>query len=156
MKPPQPRPDVFDYDEPHSIAPDGPTAEEATRRVMDMLHKMVFCPVRGGSRVRGHLPTARGIAARWCVIRQLLGLDSDRSLRECASDLGVSTAYLSRVGIVFARALKLSPPWQREPEARATYAKRQRGVAAGTHQASAEHERRLVRERRRRDVGGEL
>lgn len=117
----------------------GPSAAEAVARVMETIHTLVFSA--GSGRV---LP-AKTIAARWCVLRQLLGLDADRSLRQCAKDIGVTPALLSKLGIRFATALKMKAPWQRSVATRRVYAERQRAVHAGTHVVSAEVEQRRLK-----------
>lgn len=154
MKAPNPhRSTPFDFGaidhsdgEPHDNV--GPSVEEATHRVMELLNKLIFGPTGGGP---ARAPSARSIAARWTVIRVLLGLDADKSLRQCARELGVTAASLSKLGIRFAAALNVSPPWQRSIDVRAAYSKRQREVAAGVHVITPEHERRLVREKRQQD-----
>lgn len=115
---------------------------DAIRRLVGLLEGLVFTKERDGE-----LPSARMITARWLVIAALLGREK-RSLAQIAGELGCSRAWLSKLGVKFATVLGMQAPWQR-PSQREAYAKRAKGVHAGTWEPSGKWERRKLRDAKR-------
>lgn len=120
----------------------------------EMLHKVsVFIKERIIARVHGRLPDAKTIAVRLLVLHVLTDNAETTSFRSYARELGVTPAFLSKIGKEFSQELGLRTSWQRAGSS-PIYAARARGVHNGTWQASDKWKQRKLREAKGRKPPG--
>ena len=132
----------FDYSALDPEEPATPSAvrreerQELARQIMTQLLPLII------AKINGKLPPGRTIAARTVSLMLYFGAE-ERTLEECAKEIGGTAAWLSKLCIMWAGVFKEPAHWQR-PYARSSYAERQRGVAAGTWIATDATQRRKL------------
>ncbi len=136
---------AFDYPDDGGADEPRPREDAPAHDLAGALRAIVCDRLIHRSKHDGHLCISTTVA-RLLVLGEILQ-PSGRSLRSLASELNVSAAILSRIGLKFADELGLRTRWQRH-ELRDAYSVRQRAVAAGTYRCTDKHERRCIARKR--------